>query len=515
MAYHGAVGRAGEPTVGHQRHRVAEALPDERAGDGQHLAHSRAALGPFVADHHDVARLDLAALYGLEGRLLLLEDPGGSFVDALLVSGNLDYGAFRSDVAAQDGQAARGAARRVGGVDHRLVVDDCSLVDVLRQGLAVDRHAIAVQEAGVQQALPDQGDAAVAAQVGHHIAAARLHVGDVRRVPADAVEVLQRQVNLRLPRDGHQVQHRVGGASHGDHHGDRVFEGLPGQDVPRADAFFQHPHHRLAGAARLVVLFGVDGGQRGIARQGQPHHLDGRGHGVGGEQAGTGTLARAGVALQLGELLAGHAAGGVRAHGLKHVLDVDVAALELTGHDAAAIHENGGDVQAGDGHHAARHVLVAPGHRDQAVHALAEGNGLDGVGDDLTTHQRGLHSLGAHGNAVADGDGAELEGRALTYTDTLLDRGGDPVQVHVAGRNVAGQVGDGDERLVQVLVRQAHGHEHGTGRRPFGTVGDVAAAVLEQGSRAACGTSQNGLLNGTETRRQRSNASLDYRLALR
>ena len=124
------------------------------------------------------------------------------------------------------------------------------------------------------------------------------------------------------------------------------------------------------------------------------------------------------------------------------------------------------------------HVLVAASDGDQAVHPLPEGHQLDGVGDDLAADQRGFHALGAHGDAVADGDGAELERHALPGADALLGGLGETAQVDVAGSDVAGQVGDGDERLFHVLVGDAHGHQHGAGGRSLQVVGDLGAAVL-------------------------------------
>ena len=55
----------------------------------------------------------------------------------------------------------------------------------------------------------------------------------------------------------------------------------------------------------------------------------------------------------------------------------------------------------------AGHILVAAADGEQAVHARGAANGLDRVGDDFARDQRILHALGAHGDAVADGDGAE------------------------------------------------------------------------------------------------------------
>ena len=458
MADHRAVGGTGEPAVGNQGYGIAQALADEGAGDGQHFPHTRAAFGAFVANDYDVAGADFAPLDGLEGRLFLLKDPRRAFVHPLLVSGDFDNRAVRRQVAPQDGQAAGGAAGVVGGVDDGLVVGDGGGVDVRGEGFAVDRDGVAAQQAGVQQALADEGHAAVAAEVGHYIASAGFHIGDVGGVAADAVKVLQGQVNFGFPRNGHQVENGVGGAAHSDDDGDGVFEGLAGENIAGADAFLQHPHHGLAGAAGFGVFVGVDGGQGGVAGQGQPHYFDGGGHSVGGEEAGAGAFAGAGAAFQFGQLFPRHPAGGVGAHGFEYILDADVAAFEATGQDAAAIDEDAGDVEAGNGHHTAGHIFVAAGYCDQAVHPLAESYGFDGIGDNFPADQGRFHALGAHGDAVADGDGAKLEGGSFALADAVLDGGGNAVQVDVAWGDVAGQVGHGDERLFQVVGGEAHSH---------------------------------------------------------
>ena len=146
-----------------------------------------------------------------------------------------------------------------------------------------------------------------------------------------------------------------------------------------------------------------------------------------------------------------------------------------------------GTLRPGQGHHAAGHILVAAGDGDETVHALAEGDQLDGVGDDLAADQRSLHALGAHGYAVADGDGAELEGHAVGGADAFLCALGEAAEVDVAGGDVAGQVGDGDEGFFHVVVGDAHGHQHGAGGRALGVVGDFGAAVLGLGRLTECG----------------------------
>jgi hypothetical protein len=107
--------------------------------------------------------------------------------------------------------------------------------------------------------------------------------------------------------------------------------------------------------------------------------------------------------------------------------------LSAAGHDAAAIDEDGGAVEAGDGHHAAGHVLVAAADGDEAVEILAGDDGLDGVGDDLAGDQGVLHALGAHGDAVGDGDGVEDDALAAGAVDARLGVAREPSMCMLQG----------------------------------------------------------------------------------
>ena len=68
---------------------------------------------------------------------------------------------------------------------------DVQLGEVLGEGLAGDGERVAVQEPRVEQRLHEHRDAAVAVDVVHDVLAERLHVGDVRHLVADAVEVVR------------------------------------------------------------------------------------------------------------------------------------------------------------------------------------------------------------------------------------------------------------------------------------------------------------------------------------
>ena len=141
----------------------------------------------------------------------------------------------------------------------------------------------------------------------------------------------------------------------------------------------------------------------------------------------------------------------------------------------ARCHRPAGDKQRGDiqphgGHEHAGHDFVAIGDTDHPVKAVGPDHGLDGVGDDLAGGQRILHAGVAHGDAVADGDGVELEGHAAGVADGLFDHLGHLVQVHMAGHDLAEAVGDGDKGLVDVRL--------GSGRRPAAGRDAAPAEIL-------------------------------------
>ena len=135
-------------------------------------------------------------------------------------------------------------------------------------GLAGDGERVAVHEPGVEQRLHEHGDAAVAVDVVHHVLAERLQVADVRNLVADAVEVVDGELDLGLVGDGEQVQDDVGRSAERHRHGDRVLERLLGQDVAGGDAEAQQVDDGLARAVRVVVAAAVGGRGRSPSRAG-------------------------------------------------------------------------------------------------------------------------------------------------------------------------------------------------------------------------------------------------------
>ena len=98
----GAVGAAGEASVGDEVDLLAEALSDECAGDGEHLSHAGSAFGAFVADDDDVASFDLSPLERGRDLLFLVEHLGwAGESSAELVSGDLEHAAIGCEVAVE------------------------------------------------------------------------------------------------------------------------------------------------------------------------------------------------------------------------------------------------------------------------------------------------------------------------------------------------------------------------------------------------------------------------------
>ena len=159
-------------------------------------------------------------------------------------------------------------------------------------------------------------------------------------------------------------------------------------------------------------------------------------------------------------------------------LDGDVLAAKFAGSDAAAVESQARDVEPGEGHGAGGDGLVAANDDDQGVEGVADGGDFNGVGDDLAADQRGAHALGAHGDAVANGDGVDLHGSPAGGADAFLDALGHAPVVEVAGHGFDPLVRHADDGPGQICIGKADGLELGTGRRAGRAVGHGGAVAL-------------------------------------
>src|SRR5260370_14675623 len=120
MAGHEAVSSARKAAVGQQGHGFAKACADQRGSNLKHLAHARAALRSFVADHYNVAGLDAAALHSGKGGFFIVEDSGGAGEGLEVVACDFDDATFGRDIAFYNYEATGGLDRSSGGTHYFL-----------------------------------------------------------------------------------------------------------------------------------------------------------------------------------------------------------------------------------------------------------------------------------------------------------------------------------------------------------------------------------------------------------
>ncbi len=343
---------------------------------------------------------------------------------------------------------------------------------------AGDRQAVAVQIAVVEQCLHDERNAAGLEQVLGDIAATRLQVGDVGGLLEDLGDREQVEVDAALMGDGRQMQAGIGRATRCRNHRRGILQRLAGDDVARPDVARHQFHHLLASGHAEPVTDLVGRRRAGRIRQRQSDRLGDHGHRVGGELAPAGAGGGTGDLLERLQVLVRHLADRMKADRLEDIDDGDIPALEGAGQDRPAIDEDRGNVQPAHRHHHARQRLVAAGHADQRVVAVAAHGELDRVGDHLARRQRRLHPLVAHGDAVGHRDRAEFARRAVCCRNTLLDRLGLPHQRDVAGRRFVPAGGNADERLVDLFRGQPHRIVVGPMRRALRSFRHMAAGQL-------------------------------------
>ena len=190
MANHRAVGRAGESSVGQQQNVVSQVGAHDGAGDCQHLLHTGASSGAFVADYHNVAGIDLVARDRLETGAFSVIDLCRAFVCQVLGSGDLHHGSFRGQIASEDDETACGAARLGNRMHHRAVGPVIELSQIFADCLACDGHDILVEKALFLKLLHDHRNTPHLVHVRHYVATAGSQVRQVGSRAAETVEVV-------------------------------------------------------------------------------------------------------------------------------------------------------------------------------------------------------------------------------------------------------------------------------------------------------------------------------------
>ena len=238
VADHHAPGRAAEAAVGDEHDRVAQAAPDDRGGDREHLRHARRPGRALVADDDDFARLDDSGVDGLQARRLRAEDARRAAVawsrswPASLTTAPSGARLPRSTRSAPPGLNGCAAAATTSPSGSRAPAACSAIVRPSTVGASPCRCG--------EQLLDHRCGAAGVVQVARDVAAAGGQARHDRRRRREAVEVLELERDAGLVGDRQQVKHgvrRPAGAGDAD---DRVLEPGPRNERGRPNVAPDH-----------------------------------------------------------------------------------------------------------------------------------------------------------------------------------------------------------------------------------------------------------------------------------
>ena len=190
-----SAGRSRKATVGDKRHRFAEPRTDDGGRGVEHLAHAGPSLRSFVANDDHVARTDRTRVDGGNRRLLVVEDPGGTFVAEHRVGNGtaLHHAPFGGEVPLQDRNAALAPVGVLDRTDD-LVIEHLAFAQDLTDRFARNRTAGFVQKPLLTEFVHDSGNPARTVEVFDVMAPGGCQVTEVRRTTGDRVR--DRQIEL-------------------------------------------------------------------------------------------------------------------------------------------------------------------------------------------------------------------------------------------------------------------------------------------------------------------------------
>jgi hypothetical protein len=142
------------------------------------------------------------------------------------------------------------------------------------------------------------------------------------------------------------------------------------------------------------------------------------------------------------------------------------------GQDGASVDKDGRPVEAGNGDHAARHVLVATADGHQAVKAFRTCDRFNAVRNDLAGHQAVAHTLGPHADAVRNRDGTESHRLATGFGSPARRVISQLVNMDVAGSQVTPGRGNADLRLLEIFILEPDSAEHPAARGTVESIDD-------------------------------------------
>ena len=169
----------------------------------------------------------------------------------------------------------------------------------------------------------------------------------------------------------------------------------------------------------------------------------------------------------------------MRANRLVNILNRDRVAFKLPRRDGATVQNKSGNIQPRQRHDSRGDGLVASDQNHERVKQIAARDQFNRIRDDFAADQRSTHALGAHGDAVGDGNGVEFKRCAACRANPGLDVFCQFAQVIVAGPDFDPGVGHADERFLEIVIFEAAGAQHGARSSAIRPVDECMAARFE------------------------------------
>mmetsp|Transcript_84803 Transcript_84803/g.134271 ORF Transcript_84803/g.134271 Transcript_84803/m.134271 type:complete len:222 (+) Transcript_84803:376-1041(+) len=210
-----AMGSAREATIRHQSHIFPQASTHDSARWSQHLPHPRTTLWALIADDNKISLGNLPLFQALQHGFFAVKDIGSSREGRALLASDLANSSLVAQIASQNLQVASLLDAPFQGQNHtlRTEVQVRNTHQVLCNGLASDRHTVAVEPAKFQQVFHHCWDATNTMHVLHSKLSAGLQIRNQGRLVADPLEVIDAQLDLCCSCNGKQMQHCVGGTA--------------------------------------------------------------------------------------------------------------------------------------------------------------------------------------------------------------------------------------------------------------------------------------------------------------
>mmetsp|Transcript_654 Transcript_654/g.1137 ORF Transcript_654/g.1137 Transcript_654/m.1137 type:complete len:270 (+) Transcript_654:417-1226(+) len=261
------------------------------------------------------------------------------------------------------------------------------------------------------------------------------------------------------------MQHRIRTPTGHHNHPNRILKRRLRHNIPRLNILLQQQLHRLTRSHALIpFLLRIRRTTRRI-RQTHPQSLDGRRHRI--RRVHPPARSRSGTRMlhDLLPLLLRNLIVQKRSVTLERTDDIEGLPRRrlMSRADGPAVDHNAGTIETSHPDDHSRHVLVAPGQRDEAIVPLGAHGRFDAVGDQIAGLEGVSHAGGAHADSVGDADGVEAESDAVAGYDAGLDVFGEFEEVHVAGVAFVPDAADTYLGFGHVFFGKAGGVEHGLG----------------------------------------------------